>query len=180
MIPVHTIRGYLMSTHRFFSIALAAFVASLFFLPFTTAGANAQDVTEASGVKIVLVGATSRTAKQLIPQALARGHEVTGLARRPEAVEFKHDRLTVLKADVYDLASLEAALNGDEVVVSMVGPSAVVEEDYGPTDLNTQGTANIIEAMKRKGNRRLIVASSSLAEIVAVEGPPAEGVSPYE
>ena len=128
---------------------------------------------------IVLIGATSRTGKQLIPQALDRGYSVVGLARRPEAVTFTHDRLTVKKADVYDIASLAAALTGDEVVISMVGPPAVIEQDYGLTDLKSQGTANIIEAMKRNGNKRFIVTSSSLAEIVATEGPPPADASPY-
>ena len=38
---------------------------------------------------IVLIGATSRTAKQLIPQALDRGYTVVGLARRPAAASAK-------------------------------------------------------------------------------------------
>ena len=111
-------------------------------------------------VRIVLIGATSKTAKELIPQALARGYHVTGLARRPEAVAFEHERLTVVKGDVYLQETLEAAFNGDEVVISMVGPRDNPYAESEPTDLLSTGTANIIKAMQAKGNERLLVASS--------------------
>jgi putative NADH-flavin reductase len=112
---------------------------------------------------LVIVGATAKSSTEIIRQALAAGHRVTGVARRPADVTLQDPRLRVLKGDVYDLASLEAAMNGDEVVISMVGPR-VDPTDTAETppsfDLFTTGTANIIAAMKKKGNRRLLVASS--------------------
>ncbi len=111
-------------------------------------------------VRIVIIGATAKSAKELIPQALARGYHVTGLARRPEAVGFAHERLTVVKGDVYLPETLEAAFRGDETVISMVGPRDNPYAESQPTDLLSTGTANIIQAMKAKGNTRLLVASS--------------------
>lgn len=147
------------------------------------AGLAATGVAVATDPKIVLIGATSRTGAELIPQALALGYDVLGVARRPDEVKITHDRLRVVKGDVTDILSLEAALRGDEVVISMVGPKPTLDatqfRDFGPTDLVSQGTANIIQAMKKKGNRRLIVASSSLAEIVPIEGPPPSDAAPY-
>lgn len=143
----------------------------------------AADEVKASGVKLVLIGATSRTAGEIIPQALALGHQVVGVARRPEEITLKHNQLRTMKGDVLDIASLEAALHGDEVVISMVGPAPIMTatefKDFGPTNLMSQGTANIIQAMKKKGNKRLIVASSSLAEIVMVDGPPPADAPPH-
>lgn len=113
--------------------------------------------------RLVIIGATAKSSREIIRQALAAGHEVVGVARRPEDVNITDPRLKVLKGDVYDLASLEAAMSGNEVVISMVGPRVdpTVQAEIPPSfDLFTTGTANIIAAMKNKGNRRLLVASS--------------------
>ena len=112
---------------------------------------------------IVIIGATAKSSTEIIRQALAAGHEVIGVARRPGDVTIQDPRLKVLKGDVYDQASLEAAMTGREVVISMVGPRVDPTDtaETPPTfDLFTTGTANIIAAMQKKGNRRLLVASS--------------------
>ncbi|MSR09233.1 MAG: NAD-dependent epimerase/dehydratase family protein [Gammaproteobacteria bacterium] len=101
---------------------------------------------------LVVIGATAKSSTEIIRQALAAGYTVTGVARRPEDVALGDPHLKVLKGDVYDLASLEAAMTGTEIVVSMVGPR-VDPTDTAETpatfDLFTAGTANIITAMKK-------------------------------
>ncbi len=114
--------------------------------------------------RVLIIGATSRSAAELIPQALARGYQVTALARRPEAVEIEHERLTVVKGDVYDVESLTAAMRGDEVVISMVGPRVDPMKEVEFMDLYTVGTANIMQAMRDVGDQRLLVASSLAVE----------------
>lgn len=113
---------------------------------------------------IVLVGATAKSADEIIRQALAAGHRVTGVARRPGDVTLRHPGLTVVQGDVYDRASLEAALvTGREVVITMVGPRIDplnLQEVPASFDLFTTGTGNLIAAMEARGNRRLLVASS--------------------
>lgn len=126
---------------------------------------------------LLVIGATAKSSTEIIRQALAAGHRVTGLARRPEDVALKGSGLTVVKGDVYDPASLEAAMTGQEVVISMISPR-VDPTDTAETpatfDLFTTGTTNIINAMKKKGNRRLLVASS-----LGVEDPfPTEKPAP--
>ncbi len=155
-------------------------VALTFYSGGALAGAHSETASNGPQTKIVLIGATSRAAKEIIPQALARGYQVVGLARRPEAVEFEDENLTVMKGDVYDVSSLEDALTGDDFVISMFGPKAYVFEDHPPTDLMTQGMANILQAMKNKGSKRLIVASSSLSENVPFEGPPPDDAPNYD
>jgi len=117
----------------------------------------------ASAPGLVVIGATAKSSTEIIRQALAAGYTVTGVARHPEDVTLQDPHLKVLKGDVYDLASLEAAMTGTEVVVSMVGPRVDptnTAETPATFDLFTTGTTNIIAAMKKKGNRRLLVASS--------------------
>lgn len=114
--------------------------------------------------RVLVIGATSRSAAQIIPQALQRGYEVTALARRPAAVEFEHERLTVVRGDVYEVDSLIAAMRGDEVVISMVGPRVDPMKEVEFMDLYTIGTSNIMQAMREVGDTRLLVASSLAVE----------------
>lgn len=142
---------------------LAALGLAAWFVAPASLAAAAAGAGPAAPQRLVVIGATAKSSKEIISQALAAGHEVVGVARRPEEVAIKDPRLKVLKGDVYDLASLEAAMRGNEVVISMVGPrvdptaQGEVPQSF---DLFTTGTANIITAMKNKGNRRLLVASS--------------------
>lgn len=139
----------------------SAFVATLAALVITLVPVARGDAS--TNPPIVVIGATAKSSVEIIRQALAAGHDVTGVARRPADVTLTHPRLKVLKGDVYDQASLEAALTGKEVVISMVGPRfdpSDQSETPATFDLFTTGTANIIAAMKKKGNGRLLVASS--------------------
>ena len=132
---------------------------------------QAHEGTEPSGIKIVVIGATARTANDLIPQALWRGHEVVAFARRPQRVRHApHPRLTVAKGDVYNRDSIEAVLTGEEIVISVYGPRVDPTEEVPETDLMSQGTTNIINAMKKKGNTKLMVTGSMAAERVRKAG----------
>lgn len=62
-------------------------------------------------MNLVVVGATGRTGSQVVEQALQRGHRVTALARRPEQVSLRHDRLVTVAADVFDAARLVEVLS---------------------------------------------------------------------
>ena len=70
--------------------------------------------------KILVLGATGGTGRQIVSQALARGHEVTALVRSPEKVsDLKGAKLIV--GDVRDEKALREALNGQDGVVSALG-----------------------------------------------------------
>ncbi len=132
------------------------------------AAANAADEHR----RIVLIGATAASAGDLIEQALAAGHEVIGVTRRPESMELQHERFTAVYGDVYEVDTIAAVLTGDEVVISYID----IDFPFGPeipagVDLFSRGTSNIIEAMKRKGNRRLFVTSNMAAEYVVLDKP---------
>ena len=159
--------GFIASAAAFYGVLMAAIVSLILI---------SAEVSAASEPKrILLIGATAKAAPQLINQALEAGHEVIGLARRPEAVEIKHERFTVVKGDVYDLGSLEDALTGDEVVISYLDIPfttgiEITEEVY----LLSRGTKNIIQAMYNKGNRRFIAVSTRGVETVIVDKPSAD------
>jgi uncharacterized protein YbjT (DUF2867 family) len=121
---------------------------------------------------IVVMGATAQSAPEIIRQALEQGRKVTALARRPEAVlNAGHTNLKIVKGDVREPTTLEAALTGKEVVISLIGPRVDPRVELESMDLYTVGTANIAAAMKKKGNKKLLVTSSLGAEHVVTEKP---------
>jgi putative NADH-flavin reductase len=142
---------------------------------------RSHEAGDRSGLEILVIGATSRTANELIPQALWRGHEVIAFARRPYRVRFAgHERLTIVKGDVYDQSTIAAALSGDgdEIVITLVGPRTEPGKEIPEMDLLSTGTVNIIEAMRAKGNNRLIAASSTAVERIAKLGYKADTPRP--
>lgn len=139
----------------------------------SAAATAALAAAEGDGKSIVVIGATARTADDLIPQAIWRGYDVVAVARRPNRVRFgQHPRLRIVEADVYDQAALESALSGkgDEVVISVYGPVVDPTVEVPETDLMSQGTTNIINAMKKKGNTKLMVTGSMAVKRLQVAG----------
>jgi putative NADH-flavin reductase len=103
-------------------------------------------------MRILVIGPTGGTGREIVEQALERGHEVTALARDPAKVEQRHERLKVVKGDVMDPASLESAVRGQDAVLSALG-----HKRWYPNRILSEGTRNIIRAMEKHGVRRLIV-----------------------
>ena len=116
--------------------------------------------------KITLIGATARSGREIITQGLEAGYRITGLARSPQKLDIENSNLTLVKGDVRDQASLEAALTGDEVVICMVGFPTPTDptQEIGEVDLYTVMGENLIRAMEKQGNRRLLIASSTGVE----------------
>jgi uncharacterized protein YbjT (DUF2867 family) len=91
-----------------------------------------------------------------VRQALERGHEVTALARRPEKLEIEFEHLDVLRGDVLDPASVEAAVRGQDAVLCALGHKRWLY----PTRILSTGTANILNAMAAHGVKRFICETS--------------------
>ena len=72
-------------------------------------------------MNLLILGATGGTGRALVEQALAAGHVVTAFARDPSKVRTKHQNLRVAKGDILDPASVEAAIHGQDAVLSALG-----------------------------------------------------------
>ena len=170
--------------HRQRSALLSIFVGLLAITAqFSPSIGMSHDADGVSGLRLLVIGATSRTANELIPQALWRGHEVIAFARRPHRVRFaEHERLRIVKGDVYDKSTIEAALsgNGDEIVITLVGPRPAPGEEIPEMDLMSTGTTNIINAMRARGNKRLIATSSTAVQELAKLGYEADTPRPAD
>ena len=106
--------------------------------------------------KILIVGATGGTGRQLVAQALERGYEVTALVRNPVKLGVEHPNLKIQQGDVLDYTSVEAAVKGQDAVVSALGHKRY----FGPSRILSEGTKNIIRAMEREGVRRFVCQTS--------------------
>jgi putative NADH-flavin reductase len=108
-------------------------------------------------MKLVVFGSTRGTGLSFVDQALQAGHDVVAVARTPSKLELKDPKLKVLRGDVLDAASVESAIEADDVVIVALGVTSL--RDRNDRAIST-GTDNIIAAMKKKGARRIIVLSA--------------------
>ena len=108
-------------------------------------------------MKIAVIGAAGRTGRQVVRQALDRGHEVVAVARSPEKLRIAGERLTVAPADVHDAGALATAVVGADAIVTTFGAAAGRQ----PTDVYSAGMTNVLAAMDGDGIRRLAVISAS-------------------
>ena len=74
-----------------------------------------------TAVKLLVFGATGGTGRALVEQALEQGHAVTAFARDPAKVRSAHQNLTVVKGNMLDYDSVEAAVKGQDAVLSALG-----------------------------------------------------------
>jgi putative NADH-flavin reductase len=109
-------------------------------------------VAEGNPTRVLIVGATGGTGRQLVAQALQRGHAVTALVRDPSALRVEHPRLRVMRGNVLDYASVEAAMHTQEVVLCALGHKRF----FWPTRILSGGTQNILRAMEVCRVRRLV------------------------
>jgi nucleoside-diphosphate-sugar epimerase len=111
-------------------------------------------------MRIVIFGANGRTGRLLVEQALAAGHDVTAVTRRPVGFPITHDRLDVVEADVHDPEAVDQAVAGADAVLSTLGVPYVRK----PINVYSDGIRNVVAAMSHHGVKRLVVVSSSATE----------------
>jgi uncharacterized protein YbjT (DUF2867 family) len=76
-------------------------------------------------MNLLVFGATGGTGRAIVSQALEQGHRVAAFTRHPEAVKTEHKNLIVVSGDILDYASVERAVKGQDVVLSVLGTKAI-------------------------------------------------------
>jgi putative NADH-flavin reductase len=108
-------------------------------------------------VKLLILGATGGTGKQLVAQALEAGHSVTAFVRSPEKISSRHDRLRLIKGDVLDDGvALAEAMRGQDAVVSALGRGLSFKSEH----LIQRSVPAILSAMHTHGIQRLVFTSA--------------------
>ena len=106
--------------------------------------------------RVLIIGATGGTGRELVKQALERGFAVTALVRNPLRLLIEHPRLSVVRGDVLDREVVATAMRGQEAVLCALGHRRY----FYPTRILSEGTRNIVRAMASHGTRRLVCETS--------------------
>ena len=101
-------------------------------------------------MKLIIFGSTGSVGRHIVKQALQQGHEVTAFARKPEALNITHKRLSIFVGDVYDRSLVTQAMKDQDAALITLGSSKLTG------DLRSKGTKNVVTAMKQQGVDRLI------------------------
>lgn len=104
-------------------------------------------------MKVALVGANGKIGSRILEEALSRGHEVTGIARKPESSAIKNPNLTWVKGDVLDTDALAEILKEHDAVISAFGIDWSKPETF---HLFSDVAQSVINAAKKAGVKRLI------------------------
>ena len=109
-------------------------------------------------MRVTVLGATGRTGRPLVEQAVDRGHEVVAFLRdadRLAATLRNDDRVSIVEGDAYTGEGVDRAVAGDgdpvDAVVSVLGQTS-----DGPDDLLTEAGRHTLAAMNRHGVERLV------------------------
>ncbi|MFI6040789.1 NAD(P)-dependent oxidoreductase [Nocardia sp. NPDC051321] len=121
-------------------------------------------------MNLVVFGANGQTGRLIVEQAVAEGHSVTAVVRRPSGFPSNARALRVAQADAMDADAVDRVIAGHDAVISALGTPGYTKD---PVAIYSVGTANIVKAMQAHGLRRLICISSTGATF---EAPPGESL----
>jgi len=136
-------------------------------------------------MRVFVAGASGAIGTRLVPQLIARGHEVVGTGRSPESVE----RVRALGAnpvalDLLDAAAVRKAVLGSEPDAIVHEATALADVRFGrnldriftqTNRLRTEGTDNLLAATREAGVRRFVAQSVATYGLYAREGGPVKG-----
>jgi putative NADH-flavin reductase len=105
---------------------------------------------------LVIFGGTAGVGLQTVKLALARGHKVTSISRRPERMTLKHDNLSNVKGDFIKSDSYSAVIEGKDAIISAIGVDASSEK----ITIYSEGMKSVLKA----------IGSTSSTQVVTITG----------
>lgn len=113
-------------------------------------------------MKILLLGATGRTGKHIIEEALKKGHKISAIARNPQKI--KDYEIDIVKGTPYDYKTVEKAITGCEAVINTLNVSRKSDNPWAPLaapkDMISKSALNAIQAMEKAGIKRFVALST--------------------
>ena len=103
-------------------------------------------------MRLAILGATGRTGRPLVRQALADGHSVVALARTPSALDdLAHPDLVVLQGDATNPEDVRRVVEGADAVLLTLGHTTTSSHD-----VLTRAAEHVVAAMEAHGVRRVV------------------------
>jgi len=137
--------------------------------------------------KICVTGAAGFIGGHLTEALLRDGHEVTGLddfssgKRENAALLSQYPKFRLLEGSIADPAAARGAIEGAKWVFHLAAIPSVplsMAEPERTTAVNVGGTVNVLEAARRSGTQRVVLACSCAAYGDGPEQPKHEGLLP--
>jgi nucleoside-diphosphate-sugar epimerase len=131
--------------------------------------------------KILVTGATGFTGGHLARRLAKNGKSVRALVRDPQrAAELQACGIEIIQGDLTDLASLERAMDGIELVYHIAAifrQENVTEQQMW--EINCQGVKNMLDAAIAAGSVQRFVHCSTIGVHGDIKNPPATEKTPY-
>ena len=119
-------------------------------------------------MKILLLGATGRTGRHIIAEALRRGHEISAIVRDPE--KLKDFNIEITQGTPYDYDTVEKAITGCNAVINTLNVSRKTDNPWSsltaPKDLISESASNAIKAMGKSGIKRFIALGTVIKDFL--------------
>jgi putative NADH-flavin reductase len=106
-------------------------------------------------MRLAIFGASGATGKELVAQALERGHRVTAFVRTLGRLERKDGEPDIVLGDVANLVAVTRAIADSDAVLSALGVGRPLRSDPAVV----RGVRNIVTVMQKHGPARLIYLS---------------------
>jgi hypothetical protein len=126
-------------------------------------GAKNADTT----LNILVYGATGKVGTHVVTEALQRGHAVVAVSRDPARITQRHAKLSAVKGDLLDSASIKSLAIGQDVIVisvrGIIGKSKVPENTL--QRIAVEKVVNILREMGGSAPRLIHVGGSGTLEV---------------
>ena len=115
-------------------------------------------------MKILLLGATGRTGKLILAEALNQGYTLNCLVREPKKIKDNHKLLTIYKGSPERISDLEHAMKECDAVISALNISR--NSDFPWSRLRTPRTflsdvmENVIYVAEKNNTNRIVICSA--------------------
>jgi nucleoside-diphosphate-sugar epimerase len=141
--------------------------------------------------RALVTGGAGFIGSHIVDELAARGCRVTVLDNLSSGhrrnIDHPADRVEFVEGDIRDAALLDEVTEGCEVVfhqAAVVSVTHSVEDPSHACDVNDLGTVRVLDACRRKGVRRVVLASSSAVygddpRLPKSEDTPPRPLSPY-
>ena len=106
-------------------------------------------------MKLTIFGATGSVGKLLVPNLLAKGHEVKILTRNPKNLPNGFENVEAITGDVADPSAVAKAIEGADAVYCLLGAPL-----RDTSRIRERGTKVIVDEMKKQNIHRIICLSA--------------------
>jgi len=113
-------------------------------------------------MKILVFGATGLTGALVVDLALKQGNQVVVLTRDASKLSLRNPNLKVIEGSASSMPDIEAALDGVDAVIHCLGIGG--KGQGSPTTVVSESVKATLDAMKKKGVRRIVCMSNAIIE----------------